>query len=743
MSMLRNMRFYPLILVLAVSLTFAGGWTLKAEGSSLSDLGEASWAERAITEMEASGVVAGYPGNVYKPYNDVTKLESVAMLIRMLGLEDQAKAAEETGADYTMPPDLYWGSGYLIMAVERGMLAGDYLYLLEPNVPATRTEVAMLAFHALKLNPESEDLDFDDADEIPSEYREGVAAVVKSGIMQGLPGNVFEPNDNINRAQIAVMMSKIVELKYADPCADRRAKGNISGIDLDSRVVTVESIGSIFYTADCEFFLDGVSVLPDELKTGDEINIILDENGHAVYVNAHRTADAGRYKGIVRSLQVISGEYWLGITSDEGLEITRPVAQNVKLNVPGGNQLNLSALDKGDYVEILLTDNIITGINSLELEYSLKGVIRDLDFSGTLGITLRNDDGDTVDYEVSESVEVERNGDSIDFNDLIEGEQVRMELNSLERVNYIEVIEYERDQLKGVIRELDTVGAYGITIRTDSRQIMEYKVDGGVEVEDEDDDSIEFRDLDEGDRVRLELDGSNEVDYIKLIESDAELLEGEIWRLDVDGDYGITLRSDNGRITEYEVINDVEVEWDGDRIYFYNLKYGQQVRLELDSGDRVDYIEVVDDYLSIEGKVSDLMVDDSPFIRVQRSSGITVQYYLMKGTDYYRDDDSISMDDIVIGSEVKIRVYDDNVTRLDVTNDEDITITGTVVYVDESEEKIRIEQVSGNRFTYDLVHDPVLQDHDGWSIDLDDIEEGWEVRLNLENGKITGVRVLG
>lgn len=742
MSMLRNMRFYPLILVLAVSLTFAGGWTLKAEGSSLSDLGEASWAERAITEMEASGVVAGYPGNVYKPYNDVTKLESVAMLIRMLGLEDQAKAAEEAGADYTMPPDLYWGSGYLIMAVERGMLAGDYLYLLEPNVPATRTEVAMLAFHALKLNPESEDLDFDDADEIPSEYREGVAAVVKSGIMQGLPGNVFEPNNNINRAQIAVMMSKIVELKYADPCADRRAKGNISGIDLDSRVINIKSIGSIFYAADCGFFLDGVNVLPDGLKTGDEVNIILDDNGHAVYINAHKTADAGRYKGIVRFLQVISGEYWLGITSDEGLEITCPVAQNVKLNVPGGNQLNLSALDKGDYVEILLTDNIITGINSLDLEYSLKGVIRDLDFSGTLGITLRNDDGDTVKYEVSESVEVERDGDSIDFDDLIEGEQVRMELNSLERVNYIEVIDYERDQLRGVIRELDTVGAYGITIRTDSRQIMEYKVDGGVEVEDEDDDSIEFRDLDEGDRVRLELDRNNEVDYIKLLDSDAELLEGEIWKLDVDGDYGITLRNDDGAIKEYEVINDVEVEWGGDRIYFYNLKYGQQVRLELDSSDRVDYIEVVDDYLSIEGKVSDLMVDDSPFIRVQRSSGVTVQYYLTKGTDYYRDDDSIGMYDIVIGSEVKIRVYDDDVTRLDVTNDEDITITGTVVYVDESEEKIRIEQVSGNRFTYELADDPVLQDHDGWSIDLDDIEEEWEVRLNLEDGKITGVRVL-
>lgn len=217
MFMFRNMRFYPLILVLAVMLTFAGGWTLKAEGSSFTDLGEAEWARQAITEMAASEVIAGYPDGSYGPYNNVTRLEAVTMLIRMLGLEDQARAAEDEKVDYKMPPALNWGRGYLIMAVQRGMLDEDYLDLLQPNYPANRTEVAMLAFHALKFSPESGDLGFEDSDEIPAEYREGVVAMVKSGIMQGLPGNVFKPNDEINRAQVAVLMSRIIELGYADP----------------------------------------------------------------------------------------------------------------------------------------------------------------------------------------------------------------------------------------------------------------------------------------------------------------------------------------------------------------------------------------------------------------------------------------------------------------------------------------------------------------------------------------------
>src|SRR5450830_366829 len=131
--MFRNMRLYSLILVLAVLVTFAGGWTLKAEGSSFTDLAGAEWARQATVEMAASGVVAGYPDGSYGPYNSVTKLEAVAMLIRMLGLEDQAKAAAEAGVDYNLPADLYWGSGYLIMAVQRGMLDEDYVYLLQPN----------------------------------------------------------------------------------------------------------------------------------------------------------------------------------------------------------------------------------------------------------------------------------------------------------------------------------------------------------------------------------------------------------------------------------------------------------------------------------------------------------------------------------------------------------------------------------------------------------------------------------
>ena len=665
MSVFRNTRFCSLVLVLAVLLTLAGGGALKAEGSKLVDLEEASWARQAIAEMAASGVVAGYPGAVYKPYNNVTMLEAVTMLIRMLGLEDQAKAAEEDPVDYRMPSDLYWGRGYLIMAVDLGILDGDYLYLLQPNAPATRTEVAMLAFHALEFEPESGALEFSDADQIPGKYRDGVAAVVKNGIMQGLPGNVFKPNDNINRAQMAVLMSNIVGLKYADPCADRRTNGVISDIDPAGRMIKIKDHGSIFYTADCEVFKNGNYISPDELKAGDAVQLILDKSLYAVYINAREQDDGQKYSGVVNSILTIDGQYWLGLVSDDGQEITRPVADGVKVDKTGG-RADVSALVKGEYIEVQILNNKITAINLLASPTILRGVINELNSRGTPGITIRDDAGKNVKCDVAGIVTVERDGYDIDFDDLEIGELVRLELNS-----------------KGLVSR------------------------------------------------------------IKVLESVTSQVEGEIRDLTVRGTLRITLRDDEGEDVRYIVLDDVDVVRDSRDIDFNDLDIGEWARLKLNSKDRVYYIEVIEKYSVIEGAVNDLITDGSQkMIRIRKSSGNRMQYNLARNAEFYREGKSIDLSDIVIGAEVRIRVNDDNyVTRIEITNDQDITLAGTVIYVSEGDNKIKIEQVSGNRFTYSFVRVPLLEDKRGDKIKLRDIDDDAEVAIVLQNGKVSSLTV--
>jgi hypothetical protein len=340
---------------------------------------------------------------------------------------------------------------------------------------------------------------------------------------------------------------------------------------------------------------------------------------------------------------------------------------------------------------------------------------------------------------VSEYVKVERKGDRIDFDDLNVGVQVRLELNSTGWVEQIEVL--GTDQLEGEIRDLDIVGNYGITIRDDDGVTTEYDVSDDVNVR-RDGDRIDFEDLDEGDRVRLELDNDDVVEYIAVIDTDR--VQGDIMDLDTIGDLGISIRDDDGEITEYEVLSGVDVERDDDSIDFDELELGERVSLKLDSRDRVESIEATEaGYKIIEGRVSELMIDGSPLIRITRSIGTSVQYYVDSDADFYIGEESITLDDIIIGSEVRVRVADDGeVSRIEVTNDKDITLVGTVVYVNISFERIRIEQVSGNIFTYYFADDPVLEYENGESINLEDIDEDAEVMIELTNGEVSKLTVL-
>jgi hypothetical protein len=101
-----------------------------------------------------------------------------------------------------------------------------------------------------------------------------------------------------------------------------------------------------------------------------------------------------------------------------------------------------------------------------------------------------------------------------------------------------------------------------------------------------------------------------------------------------------------------------------------------------------------------------------------------------------RDGDSIDLEDIVIGSEADVEVEDDEIVTIEITEVEDITIEGEVVSVGVSSKKVKIEQSSGNQFTYYLEDGARLKDSDGNSIGLEDVEEGWDVKLELSDGKI-------
>jgi hypothetical protein len=157
----------------------------------------------------------------------------------------------------------------------------------------------------------------------------------------------------------------------------------------------------------------------------------------------------------------------------------------------------------------------------------------------------------------------------------------------------------------------------------------------------------------------------------------------------------------------------------------------------LNSSDQVDYIENIGtNATTFSGSVADLGTGDSLWIKINISDGTTKRYTIADSYTFYRNNESLRLRDIVIGSEVKVQVAGGKVTRLDVTNDSNITLTGEVTYVYTDSKKILVKQLSGNEFSYYLADGAVLKDTIGRSISLGDVSEGWEVELQLSDGKI-------
>ncbi len=736
--MLKKNLLFSLVLGLAMIAVIAGTPLPEAAEAGFADIQEALWAQQAVAEMSACEIIAGYPDGYFRPYQSITRLEAVTMLVRVLGLGEQAKAKEKAIVDYKMPSDLLWGRGYLIMGVELGMLDKDYLDVLQPAYPATRAEVATLVYHALKLNPGDATLTFADTDQIPRDYRECVAAMVENNIMQGLPGNVFKPNDQINRAQMAVLLSRLVDNNFADPCSVRRFKGTISSIDLTNRLITLQ-LGIYGYLnlnldSGCEVFIDDKRMEPADLRVGDDIKLIIDKNGRVVFINAAQASvvpvpvQVQVYKGRLDSLFTIGGEYWLALNDFNSTKITRPVAEDAKCT-RFGSQREISSLAVGEYVEIKVADNKITEIEFLDTEI-VEGTVSSVNRSS---LTVWKSNDEKTKLEVPDNIVVMKDGSAKTYDDVKVDSRVEVTVYDNKAVK-IDILSY--GDIEGEIRSLITTDTYSITILDYDGYRMEYTVDSDVRVR-RDGYRIDFEDLRKGEWVRLEMDGRDRVVYIEAINEDRfSDLEGEIRSLVTTDTYSITILDYDGYRMEYTVDSDVRVRRDGYRIDFEDLRRGEWVRLELDGRDRVTYIEVTDEESSlVAGTVTRLNTGRIPEIRLKKSDGREIDYDIMSGATFTRDGDRIYLDDIVVGCEVKVRLEDGEVESIEVTNDEDIIVKGEVTRV-AARNRIIIEQVNGHEFSYYLADNSRLKDWYGNSITFEDVREGWDVELELRNGKI-------
>ncbi|NLY43330.1 MAG: S-layer homology domain-containing protein [Clostridiaceae bacterium] len=208
-----------------------------------------SWAKPIIEEMTSKGYIAGYDDGTFGPSKPVTKLQSLILLARIAGVngeanKDYVKLAQEAyAADLEQYNTIYKKEiSYLLY---KNILQKSELdtYLSEKviNTPLKRYEAAILFTKAMGQEEEVKRklmtvLSYKDVSSIPSYAQPYVWYVSNQGIMTGISNTEFGPLMDVSRAQMAVMLYRVLNKKET---MESIIQGNIVSVSESTGKITV------------------------------------------------------------------------------------------------------------------------------------------------------------------------------------------------------------------------------------------------------------------------------------------------------------------------------------------------------------------------------------------------------------------------------------------------------------------------------------------------------------------------
>ncbi|MBN2980357.1 Ig-like domain-containing protein [Cohnella algarum] len=177
--------------------------------ADFSDIG-GHWAQTAILEAAAKGIVTGYADGSFLPDQAISRVEFVAMLVRALGLSLNGGAPNFADSEAIYG----WARPLAAAAVDSGLVSGYADQTFRPAAPISRAEMTTMIARALQLPPDEEASaeSFSDSADIPAWAKAAAAAAGRAGLVAGKSGGRFAPFDQATRAEAAVIILRLLEV---------------------------------------------------------------------------------------------------------------------------------------------------------------------------------------------------------------------------------------------------------------------------------------------------------------------------------------------------------------------------------------------------------------------------------------------------------------------------------------------------------------------------------------------------
>jgi len=177
-----------------------------------SDVPDSHWAKSYIEELAGKGILNGVGNNMFAPDVNVTREQFAKIIAEAFGIVN-----ENAKCDFADVESGSWYAVYVASVYEKGIVNGMGDGSFGTGRSISRQDMATMIVRAAKacsvnLGTVSSHA-YNDSHNIADYAKEAVALLVGADVVSGFEDNTFRPTQNSTRAQVAKIVSSVLNLK--------------------------------------------------------------------------------------------------------------------------------------------------------------------------------------------------------------------------------------------------------------------------------------------------------------------------------------------------------------------------------------------------------------------------------------------------------------------------------------------------------------------------------------------------
>lgn len=425
------------ITVLLSAIVAVSSATMTMAAITFSDINNVPWdgAKNYVTKVAELGLMIGQEnGNgtsLFRGRDKVTYCETVQLAYNILKKGERIRTSQATTvkwksvmSGYKIPEWAYEATGY---ALENQIISvtdlGGFMTASGASNNATREDVAVIFGRALSADYSVEDnpsLIFADKSKIASSSVPYVHLLSKLNILVGDDDKNFNPRNLINRAEMAVVVTKTYSVVSGEKVdtASSSATGTIISVSDNDDVRTI----TLTLSDGTKLVLKGNQSTPTTYngRTASFTELTAGDNVTVTYIGTVVTNAVINFDFISTSSESISGtiNYMtsdkITVNLENGSSAIYPLAPNVTISLNDEDSATSKItriIDNGVTVNVVLklSNGTVTTVLATGLEDTVEGTITEL---SSRKVTIKRTGGNTKTYYLADYVTVKYEGET-------------------------------------------------------------------------------------------------------------------------------------------------------------------------------------------------------------------------------------------------------------------------------------------------------------------------------------------